>query len=523
MHRDHTYQFVKDVYIKEEAAVNQLLGKTKAKQSELEDALKGVVEMKTRVQRAGERVAQQINTSVDSLMESLKDRRNNLLQQAGEIEQGKLKELQAQQDELELALSFVTSGVEFTENALRDGSQVEVLSMKKQMTDRLWGLNTERSPLDICTDDLICYSVKPADVDIINKLGQVVDQYGTSPEKCVMKTEALLLQEETKITLLAKDQHGRPRTSGGDDVSVEIETCDGTQRVEVIDNGNGTYRASYTPRVAGVHRVFVKINGADIQKWGTKGSVERSTLQMEVGEPGVIYDTLINQTRDFTIVTRNSNDELIRELTDEITVKIRESNSCNTHVIPVLDHGNGRYTFSYKPSSTGNYQVTVKINGDNVQGSPFTWGVESWHLVAKNKRNRSLVFRPFNRTMSATGKFEGNMGFSVGCHSWKIKIVKGVIHEIGVTDRDVKNTCSWYGGTKYHKVNYRYQSGNEQPSNISHFCEGDVCLAFLNLDKKQFTIFHLPSGQTDTWENVCARNSYLFPNYFLNGTFKFRL
>ena len=45
--------------------------------------------------------------------------------------------------------------------------------------------------------------MEPKDFDIINKLGQVVDQYGTSPEKCVMKTEALVLQEETKITLWA--------------------------------------------------------------------------------------------------------------------------------------------------------------------------------------------------------------------------------------------------------------------------------------------------------------------------------
>ena len=70
---------MKDVYKKEKAAVNQLLGETKAKQSELEDTLKGVVEMKTRVQRAGERVAQQINFSVDTLMEKLNDGRNNLL------------------------------------------------------------------------------------------------------------------------------------------------------------------------------------------------------------------------------------------------------------------------------------------------------------------------------------------------------------------------------------------------------------------------------------------------------------
>ena len=256
--------------------------------------------------------------------------------------------------------------------------------------------------------------------------------------------------------------------------------------VEVIDDGNGTYRASYIPRVAGVHRVFVEINGADINKWGAEGdaSFERSTLQMEVGEPGVIYDTLINQTRYFTIVTRNSNDELIRELTDEITVQIREPSTCTVNVIPLQDHGNGRYTFCYKPSSIGNYQVTVKVNGDDIQVSPFTWGVEEWHMMAKNKGNKSLQFCPFSRTTSGEGKVKGVCGFSDVYHSWKIKVVSGEIRQVGVTDRDVKNTCYWEGGTKYHICNGRDQPGNKQPSNVSRFHVGDVCLAFLNLNKK---------------------------------------
>ena len=531
--REHKYQFVKDVYNKEKAAVNQLLGETKAKQSELEDALKGVVEMKTRVQRAGERVAQQINTSVDTLKEGLDSRRHNLLQQVGELEQRKLKGLQVQQDELQLALSTVTSSVEFTEKVLRDGSQVEVLSMKKQMTDRLRELNTGTRPLNPCIDDAICYVMKSVSLD--NVLGRVSDAE-TAPNKCVMKTdirmEEMRIRRETKMSIFAKEQHSRPRESGGDAVTIDIKSPsarEGTQRVEVADNGNGTYRASYAPRIPGVHRVFVKINGAPIQgspfEWIVSGgSAKTSTLQMEVDTNGMIYNTLINQSRDFIIVTRDNNGKQVREEGDEISVHIKEPDTRNPHVIPVHDRGNGQYTFSYKPSSTGNYQVTVKVNGDDIQGSPFSWGVEKWHFFSRDRRSKVLRFSGHNMTAGRTGGIVycgvvGSWGFPAGCHSWKVKVVSGVMGAVGVTDCNklpAKQVNMWYwcGGAKHHVLNGEH-SGIEQPSNITRFTAGDVCIVFMNHHNKKLTVHHLPSGQTDTWRGVSRQTKYVYPYFFI--------
>ena len=147
-----------------------------------------------------------------------------------------------------------------------------------------------------------------------------------------------------------------------------------------------------------------------------------STLQMEVAEPGVIYNTLTNQTRDFTIVTRDSN--------DDITVQIREPNTRNLEDIPVQDCGNGRYTFSYRPSSAGNYQVTVKVNGVDIQGSPFTWEVEQWHLVGWDGRSMDLRFSQDNMTVCRTGTGDsgdvvGSSGFPAGRHSWNVKLISG--------------------------------------------------------------------------------------------------
>ena len=530
---------MKDVYKKEKAAVNQRLGETKAKQSELEDALKGVVEMKTRVQRAGERVAQQINTSVDTLIEKLNDRRNDLLQQAGEIEQGKLKGLHVQQEELELALSTVTSSVVFTEKALRDGSQVEVLSMKKQMSDRLREVKTGKWQLHPCTGDFICYKVKPVNIDVINGLGEV-EADRTSSERFIVNTEAPMVKIGTKMTIFANDQHEQQIKHGSDDVSVKTKSPsvrNGTQIVNITEIDDGIYRASNIPQVPGENQASIKRKDSETKnikqspfvrnvKGGT--SAEMSTLEMEVGEVGVIYNTLVNQSRDFTVVTKDSNGEQIREADDVISVEIRKTNSRSFEVIPVQNLQNGRYKFCYKPSCTGNYQVRVKVNGDDIQGSPFTWGVEQWHLKAKGNTNKYLKFSQGNMTVSYIGdhgRVAGSCGFSTGsCHSWKVKVVSGRIYQVGVSDCVLPQENSWYwnNGARQQICNGGCPR-SKKPSNITEFTPGDICVMFLNRKSNQLTVHHLPSAQTDTWANVNVPNSNLSPHYYLDGLFEITL
>ena len=527
--RDHKYQFVKDVYSKEENAVTQLLNYTKVKQMLLLDAVEGVVEMSSRVQKARLTVAQQINVSFDQKIQALEDRRNKLQEQAKEIEKGKLKSLEMQQEGLELALSNASSSIEFTEKALRDGSQVEVLHMKKQMMVRLRELNKGTQPLEPCTDDVISYKAEGMEA-VLNKVRLVFDSQ-TDAKHCVLNTNGdLKIGKEIKMSIHCKDQHGKTRDFGGDDVSIEIKTpcaIDGRRRIKVIDNGDGTYRASYTPQDSGVHQVFVQTNGADIQgspfNWTVKEAPcpKKTTLRMGIGEVGVMYDTLINQTRRFTVVTSDSKGKLIREDGVQIHVEIQHP-QCSSNVIPVHDIGNGQYEFTCKPISFGNYLVSVKLNGINIEGSPFNWQVEKWGLMELGEddeddendaeddeyEEESLFFSEDNMTVEGTCKvyeyeITGSATFSFGCHGWKAKVVQGSMYEVGARDPNFVCGSRWV-------YSQRFDSGR-------------ICSLYLNLNKGTLIIQHLPSGKTETLNLECGVNGDIVPCFTICGKSKLSL
>ena len=527
------------MYTKEKEAVNKLLKETQTKQTLLSDALKGVLDMISRVKGAGEAVTQKINTTVDDFIKALETVRMHLRQQASEIEQGKLKRLEMQKEELEVALSSITSSVEFTEKALRDGSQIEVLSMKKHVMDRLLDLNTKVQVLEPCTDDVISYHVKLADQEhIVNAFGRVSDTR-IEPTKCEVKTDdevdALKVWKEIKISILVNDQHGRAMLEPPADVSVVIKSPNGqdrTQKLEVTNKGDGSYHGVYIPHVPGVHRGFVTISGAEIPgspfEWSVKDVVnpKMTTLKMEAGKAGVFYNTLVNQTRDFVVVTRNSKGEQIREDGTLINVEIKEPNNLYPKVVPVQDCGDGRYTFNYKPVCVGNYQVSVKVNGGDIRGSPFTWVVEKWHLVARDREDSELIFSQGHMTVEGRVRVRnkritwfdaavGSCGFTGGCHSWKVKIVScGMWCLVGVTDCNVgpvqgENTWYWCNGSKHHVCNGTHT--DEKPSNIPVFNPNDVIIIYMDNDMT-LTVHHLPSNETDTFT---LQNTTLYPYFNL--------
>jgi adhesin/invasin len=67
----------------------------------------------------------------------------------------------------------------------------------------------------------------------------------------------------TQITVQARDASGAPRTSGGDAVVVSVSGSN-TATPPVVDNGDGTYSASYTPLQVGVDQVAITLGGTAI-------------------------------------------------------------------------------------------------------------------------------------------------------------------------------------------------------------------------------------------------------------------
>ena len=91
-----------------------------------------------------------------------------------------------------------------------------------------------------------------------------------------------------------------------------------------------------------------------------------------------IRRALIGQKTQFRLITRNANGHQCYEEHDHVTVEIRncqghdcvKGHECTTKA-QVQNNNDGTYDISYFVKETGKCDVSVKVNGEHVNGSPF--------------------------------------------------------------------------------------------------------------------------------------------------------
>ncbi len=118
-----------------------------------------------------------------------------------------------------------------------------------------------------------------------------------------------------------------------------------------------------------------------------------------------ISEATVGLKAKFNLSTRNAEGEQCYEERDFVTVEIRnrQGHDCATKA-RVGDNKDGSYEISYFARETGNCDASVKVNGDDVRGSPFSIQVQS------------RQFRPvlsFGQQGLAVGTFSGPWGVAV--------------------------------------------------------------------------------------------------------------
>ena len=273
-HREHKYTFVKDAFSKGKESVLKIMSETKAKVSVLKEALDGVAEVKRSVQSHAEQTVQEVFSCFQELTACLNTRCNELICRVEELKKTKLKSLEIQQGELETALGSVQSSIEFTERALENGSEVDILNMRKQMSCRLQELNSAKWQLEPSAHD--CFKFCPDDQlkQALPSFGDVTDVFthaGSSTVTMGHGSEGVMYNtlngQLIEFLITAKELNGGTRTEGGDVFEVEISTQEGELvfNIPAVDCGNGTYSFCFTP-VHGVmeYQLSVKLNGCHV-------------------------------------------------------------------------------------------------------------------------------------------------------------------------------------------------------------------------------------------------------------------
>lgn len=172
----------------------------------------------------------------------------------------------------------------------------------------------------------------------------------------------------TTITVTTRDAYGNPCQDGGATISVTVDGANGGAPVEVKDNDDGTYTASYRPTRAGRDTVAVRIDDrpAGAGSW-------RSVVTPAVADPrrtsAAIPAGLAGRPTAIVVTTRDAYDNRVAQRGARVAVQVSGTNG--SAPVTVNDNGDGTFVATYTPTTAGEDAVTVSLNGTVVHGSPF--------------------------------------------------------------------------------------------------------------------------------------------------------
>ena len=154
-HRQHNFSFVEDVAKEKKDELLHLLEEVKERKAQLFEGLANVSEREKSLDARNESTVAEITEYFENLAKVLDVKKNSLIEKATALKDAKQKQLHAQREGLETTLASCESNIEFTEQAFKNGNDVQVLNMKKYISQSLETLRNTKSQNDPCVDDYV--------------------------------------------------------------------------------------------------------------------------------------------------------------------------------------------------------------------------------------------------------------------------------------------------------------------------------------------------------------------------------
>ena len=270
-HRDHKYNFVADVAERERKAVEAVLQETKAKDVTVEEGLKAVKAMESRVEEKIAEVIKELDAFFDDQFKALMNMQATLRLEVKSQGQAKLKALSNQEEMLALSLAQLRNSTDFAEKALEDGNDLEILSIKQQLLQRLAQLNASQFHCKPCNSDYLKLKINKR----ISEIGEMMTlAHAPDTSKCVLSMvgceEGVLYQTfagqpvDFKFAIVGGTSVKEAETGFMVRASVNREDQQESQDLPVRDKGDGLYFFSYQPQTPGLCTLSVTVEGDSV-------------------------------------------------------------------------------------------------------------------------------------------------------------------------------------------------------------------------------------------------------------------
>ena len=266
-HADHDREFVKKAgprcreKLRESAApLRQATAEITAAAADIQAAKREVAENLTSVSKT-------IRQSMDEMIATLQQRKQQLLAKASKLAEEKLEALETQEKSLNMSLAKARSLVDVVERNLQNASDEELLELQQQIATGVEEGCRKRQQVGLQPAAEANIGTDMTFKQALLSVGCVgLDVVDTS--KCTVEgTDARAeVNKPAELTLHLVDSTGRSYIGLPITIVAEVKSLvDGSVIAATISPvGGGTYRATFTPRIRGRHSVTVRVNGREI-------------------------------------------------------------------------------------------------------------------------------------------------------------------------------------------------------------------------------------------------------------------
>ncbi|XP_051882407.1 tripartite motif-containing protein 2-like isoform X2 [Pristis pectinata] len=268
-HREHQTVPLKDVVEQHKTALKKQLDTIKSRLPQLSAAIGLIHKICQQLTEHKDEAVGEVSRTFEELEQLLRQRKASLIQGLENICSSKQKVLQTQLQHLVQGREKIRSSSEFTEQALSQGTEAEVLLVKKQMNETLSELAEEEFPLQPQENQhLECVVETEVVRKSLQNLGALITTSAVA-RQTVASGEGLrntVVGQQTTVTITTKDKDGELVKTGNADVQAQIVAPDGSSAEgEIVDNRNGTYDLLYTLRSEGDHTLSVTLYGQPVK------------------------------------------------------------------------------------------------------------------------------------------------------------------------------------------------------------------------------------------------------------------
>ena len=416
-HNGHNHDTLKKMATKHRNELNEVTAPVDEMIRDLSEAHDNIDKMTKKIKRQGEEVDKKIDQHYNKLVQKLMNQKEQLKQQAYDAVSQKEKALKVQLGEVEYAQAEVLSMKEL-KDAIEKSSDQEALSAKKQVIDRMQQITNRFNKLNTDPFQPTTMEFVPSK-ESFPQFGRLFTNIDPGACEVINLPNRVTVGKEFKFSIITKYRNGCRCSIGGSRVSVQLESNTGEViSVQVVDNEDGSFLASFVAQQVGEVKLSVSINGKQIKGSPYSLVAHKPIDYTRVGKPSKIVNNDGNMGAPWGIAFGNNGMWAVADNTK--------------HCVYIFD-GQDRLIRKIGRYGSGNGQLT--------RPEGVTFDSNNHLYVADNENKRIQKFDvngKYLHRIGSRGSGNGQLDSPVGIttHGNKVIVTENINQRISVFDTD---------------------------------------------------------------------------------------